>query len=129
MRLTVSGIRVENIKESLSDTIQLVAQYLDVEIDIVEGLEWPQIIDYARQKKLDAILTAMETPERTEFLNFTNIYLPTPLVIMTKQDYQEIQGPEDLKGKKVALVNGYYSRRNNIAEPSGYYPGNGPNAA
>ena len=91
------------------DTIHLVAQYLDVEIDIVEGLKWPQIIDYARQGKLDAILTAVETPERTEFLNFTHIYLPTPLVIMTKQDYQEIQGPENLKGKKVALVNGYYS--------------------
>jgi len=91
------------------DTINLVAQYLDVDIDIVEGLDWPQIIDYAGQKKLDAILTAMETPERREFLNFTHMYLPTPLVIMTKQHNQEIQGPEDLKGKKVALVNGYYS--------------------
>ena len=91
------------------DTIRLVAQYLDVEIDIVEGLDWPQIIDYASQKKLDAVLTAVETPERREFLNFTHMYLPTPLVIMTKQDNLEIQGPEGLKGKKVALVNGYYS--------------------
>ena len=66
------------------DTIHLVAHYLDVKIDIDEGLDWPQIIDYAGQRKLDAILTAVETPERREFLNFTHMYLPTPLVIMTK---------------------------------------------
>ena len=91
------------------DTINLIARYLNVEIDIVEGLNWPQIIDYAGRKKLDAILTAVESPERKELFNFTHIYLPTPLVIMTKQDNQEIQGPENLKGKKVALVDGYYS--------------------
>ncbi|MCF8087589.1 MAG: transporter substrate-binding domain-containing protein [Desulfotignum sp.] len=91
------------------DIIHLVAKHLGVKIDIVEGLDWPQIIDYAGQRKLDAILTTVETPERREFLNFTHMYLPTPLVIMTKQDNQEIQGPEGLTGKKVALVNGYYS--------------------
>ena len=91
------------------DTINLVAKYLDIKIEIVKGLDWPQIIDHASQKKLDAILTVVATPERRKFLNFTNIYLQTPLVIMTKQDNQAIQGPEDLKGKKVALVNGYYS--------------------
>jgi len=89
------------------DTIKLIAKYLNIQIDIVEGLDWHQIIDYASQKKIDAILTAEASPERREFLNFTNIYLPTPLVIVTKQDNQEIQGPEDLKDKKVALVNGY----------------------
>ncbi|MCB9480622.1 MAG: transporter substrate-binding domain-containing protein [Desulfobacteraceae bacterium] len=91
------------------DTINLIAKYLDVEIDIVDGLDWPEIIDYASKKKIDAILTAVASPERRESFNFTNIYLPTPLVIMTKQGYEEIQGPEDLNGKKVALVKGYYS--------------------
>lgn len=91
------------------DLINLISSYLDITIEVVEGLEWPEILEYAGEKKLDAILTAVATPERREYLEFTRIYLPTPLVITTRDDNHEIDGPENLSGKRVALVEGYFS--------------------
>lgn len=91
------------------DTIKLIARHLGVEIEIVKGLTWEQIIQGAKNKTIDAVLPAVETEERKDFLNFTQIFLPTPLVIMTRDEYDLIDGPEDLDGKSVALVTGYSS--------------------
>lgn len=91
------------------DIINLIARYLDIEIEIADNLDWPQIMEHAEQKKIDAILTSVPTPARRAFLNYTQIYLPTPLVIMTRDNYHELEGPEDLASKKVALVKGYFS--------------------
>jgi ABC-type amino acid transport substrate-binding protein/DNA-binding response OmpR family regulator/HPt (histidine-containing phosphotransfer) domain-containing protein len=91
------------------DFIRLIAQRLDIEMEPVPGLSWPQILQGARERTLDVIATAVRTPEWEEFLDFTQIYIPTPLVIMSRKDDARINGPRDLGGKRVALVQGYSS--------------------
>ena len=91
------------------DFIDLIGSHLGVHIEVVEHLRWPQILDGARERAVDLVLTAVETPERKEYLKFSKIYLPTPLVIMARQDDDTVDGPEDLDGKTVALVNRYSS--------------------
>ncbi len=107
------------------DTMNLISRYLDITIEVVDNLEWPEIIDRAKEKKLDAILTAVATPERREFLDFTKIYLPTPLVITTRDDNHEIDGPENLSGKRVALGGGVFFHHSCHAGPFGYRSDNG----
>ncbi|MBI9091469.1 MAG: transporter substrate-binding domain-containing protein [Desulfobacterium sp.] len=91
------------------DIANLISQRLGITFEIVKDLTWPQILAGAKNKTLDVVLTAVNTQERKEYLNFTEIYLPTPLVIMAKEDNEKIEGPEDLGGKTVALVTGYAS--------------------
>lgn len=43
------------------------------------------------------------TDERRKVVDFTDSYYPGGLVIMTRKGEQGIKGPEDLKGKKVAV--------------------------
>ena len=62
------------------------------------------------------IATAVRTPERDEFLGFTGIYIPTPLVIMTRSDEEGIGRAEDLAGRRVALVKGYSSSKRVLSE-------------
>ncbi len=73
----------------------------------VPGLSWDEIINGARNRTLDVIATAVQTPERERFLNFTDIYIPTPLVIMSRKADDRILSASDLDGRTVALVEGY----------------------
>ena len=47
------------------------------------------------------------TPERREFMEFTEVYVAFPAVIMMREDHPLIAGLADLKGRKIALVRGY----------------------
>ena len=89
------------------DILQLLARHLGLNIEVVDGLSWSEIMGRAKKAELDAVLTAVRTDSRLQFLDFTDIYLPTPLVIITKHDTFNIEGPEDIAGKRVALVSGY----------------------
>ncbi len=91
------------------DFMALLGEQLGVEFEVVPGLSWPEIINGAQDRSLDVIVTAVQTEERDQFLDFTEIYLPTPLVIMTRADDDRIQTPADLVNKTVALVDGYSS--------------------
>ncbi len=71
------------------------------------GLSWPQIVEGAKTRSLDVIATAVKTDEREVFLNFTKIYLPTPLVIMVRSGGPAISYAQNLDGKRVALVKEY----------------------
>jgi ABC-type amino acid transport substrate-binding protein/signal transduction histidine kinase/ActR/RegA family two-component response regulator len=98
------------------DFITLMGRHLGLHMKVVAGLKWPQILEGARNGSLDVVLTAVKTGEREAYLRFSKIYIPTPLVIMARQDAQTIDGPEDMAGHKVALVKGYSSAERAMAE-------------
>ena len=98
------------------DFVDLVSEKLGVTFEAVPNLTWPQILHGAREHTLDVIATAVSTEERKSFLNFTEIYIPTPLVIMSRADDNRIKSSSDLAGLTVALVEGYSSSEQVIAE-------------
>ena len=73
----------------------------------VPGLSWEDIVDGARGRSLDVIATVVRTPEREAFLDFSDIYIPTPLVIMSRKGDDRIVSASDLDGRTVALVDKY----------------------
>ncbi len=89
------------------DFVDLISKELGVDMEVVPDLSWSQILEGARKRALDMVITAVKTKEREEYLGFTKIYIPTPLVIMTRQENEVIDGPEDLADKKSARVKGY----------------------
>lgn len=98
------------------DILSLVASRLGIRFEAVPGLSWPEIVSGARDRELDVIATAVSTPERETFLDFTRIYIPTPLVMMTRYDDARIHRPGDLANHKIALVKGYSSSERVIKE-------------
>lgn len=112
-----SFIDNENRFDGLSlDILERIAEISGLEFHTVPDLKWPQIIDGARNRKIDLILTCVKTRERESFLDFTDIYIPTPLAIMTRNDFDGITKSSDLSGKRVALVKGYSSSQKVIEE-------------
>ena len=99
------------------DFISILSKGLGITFEPVPDLSWPQILENAKNKELDVIATAVITPERLEFLDFSQIYIPTPLVIMTRHDKENtIPSAKELAGKTVALVEGYSSSKRVLEE-------------
>ncbi len=91
------------------DFVRHIESETGLKFEIIPDLTWPEIIGGAKEKTLDVIATAVKTPKREEFLNFSQIYTNTPLVIMSQVGRRNIQHPTDLIGRRVALVRDYTS--------------------
>jgi PAS domain S-box-containing protein len=76
---------------------------------MVPGLSWQEVLDGARQGTIDVIAAARKTPDREKFFNFSQTYIPTPLVVFTRNDNARIRSRSDIEGEKIALVRGYAS--------------------
>ncbi len=87
-----------------SDYIKILFENLGIEVEIVSGLLWPDVLDKIRNKKLDVLACSAKSPEREEYLLFTDPHLSFPMVIVTRDDYPFIGGLEDLTNEKVAVV-------------------------
>ena len=75
-----------------------------------------------KQKRIDAVATVAHLPERDAFLAFTDIYLYTPLVIITRDDTRQLGSLDELKNLRLVLVEGYSSSK----EVMTLYPALGP---
>ncbi|WP_085899445.1 transporter substrate-binding domain-containing protein [Kiloniella majae] len=91
------------------DFVRHIESETGLKFEIMPDLTWPEIISGAKEKAIDVIATAVKTPKRDEFLNFSQIYINTPLVIMSQVGRRNMQHPTDLIGKRVALVKDYAS--------------------
>ena len=92
---------------------------LGIDIEPVSDLGWKEIQQQARAGNLDVITPAIITDERKEYLVFSEMYLPTPLVITCRVDDNRFQSAQDLVGQRVAVAEGYASSKKVILE----YPG------
>ena len=91
-------------------------EYLD-EISIITGLtfkidsslDWQQGYRKLLSGDIDMTASLSPTAERNKHLVFTDPYLSAPLVIVAQQDVGYIGSLEELKGRKVVVVQGYSS--------------------
>jgi len=61
----------------------------------------------ARNREVDLVPTAAQTPERAEYMLFSEHYLSFPGVIITTESKNNLNSTEKLAGKKVGIVSGY----------------------
>jgi len=91
-----------------SEFLKLINEQLDINMQVVKGLTWSEVIEQAKQKNIDILPVAGKTPERSQYLNFTKPYLNFPTVFLTRKDKEPVNAIDDLTGKRVALVEDYY---------------------
>ena len=92
-----------------------IERQLGIRFDIVSNLSWPQQMQAVRERRLDAVATMVKLPEREDFFEFTEIYLPTPLVIMTRSETPQLQSLKELQQLSLSLVEGYSSSKQLMA--------------
>lgn len=92
-----------------ADYLSILSQKLDVAFDTSKRGSWDQVLAWVRNRELDILAMAANTPERSEYASFTRPYIKSPMVMVSRMDADYIADPEILVGKKVAVVKDYAS--------------------
>ena len=90
-----------------ADFLDLLGRRLGLSFELVTGLDWEQVLQRARDRSLDLVSLSQETPERSEYLRFTDTVTSVPWAIITRRDFKKISGLEDLSAHRVAVVKSY----------------------
>ena len=87
------------------DFLRQFERSLGIKTEIVRYPDWKSLLDAARNQQVDLVLTAVNTPDRRAFLNFSPSYMTLRNVIIARQ--AEVDGEVDLSmltGKRVAVL-------------------------
>ncbi|WP_228705776.1 transporter substrate-binding domain-containing protein [Marinobacter sp. es.048] len=106
--LPLEGIDEEGKHVGLSaEVARLFSNRAPVRFELVHTDSWTESIGAARQGECDIFTMAMKTPERSEFLNFTQPYLEVPAVALGRIEAPFIERVGDLRGQRIGVVKDY----------------------
>ncbi len=89
-----------------ADYIRYIAGSIGIEIETYKKYPWTEVLSKAEKKEIDVIACSARSPEREEYLSFTDSYISYPMVIISRNDSGFIGGLDDLHSLKIALVKG-----------------------
>ena len=92
-----------------AEFVRILDERIGINLTPIPDLAREDILDGARQGKIDVIATLRKTPEREQIFNFSQTYIPTPMVIITRSENTTINSRYDIGGEKIALVRGFAS--------------------
>jgi len=90
-----------------ADYMQLLEKKLGLHFEAVQLRDWSEVLDQIKTGQVDMISSVMKTDERSEYLNFSKPYLRFPYLFVARHGNLQKLSLQELKGKKVAVVNMY----------------------
>tara|TARA_B110000285_G_scaffold72692_1_gene83697 strand:+ start:38 stop:1549 length:1512 start_codon:yes stop_codon:yes gene_type:complete len=93
----------------VGDYVQRIELETGIDMVPIPNMTWEEAIQGLKNGSINMVPSCAITPERKEYLEFTDLYIDDPIVIVTRTDYQHVGGLEDLNGHTVALPKSYYT--------------------
>ncbi len=90
-----------------ADVMKIFSKKINIPIEYMEVKTWQESINLAKKRECDIFSLASRTPQRLEYMNFTEPYLTLPIVIATTNDKPFVDDIKSLENKKIAAVQGY----------------------
>ncbi|MGD8291995.1 MAG: transporter substrate-binding domain-containing protein, partial [Desulfobacterales bacterium] len=90
-----------------NDYLKLIGKKLGIEVQIVTGPSWDELLTMIRNKEIDVLPAIYHSKEREAFVRFTDPYLKLTEFIFTRSDNQNINNMVDLQDKTIVVVKGY----------------------
>ena len=92
-----------------SEYFKLFREKFNLPIRVVPTKSWKDSLENIKNKQCDILSLSLKTNLIHEQLNFTDAYINLPIVLATKQDVGFISELDQLKGRKIAILEGYNS--------------------
>ncbi|MEJ1401919.1 MAG: transporter substrate-binding domain-containing protein, partial [Candidatus Sedimenticola sp. (ex Thyasira tokunagai)] len=94
-----------------ADFVAHMKSLVGLDLEIVQLQNWDQVIENSKKRQVDVWGAAAQTPERSEYMNFTESYIRLPAVIIVRKEVEGTLKMEELAGKKVVVIQGYASQK------------------
>lgn len=89
------------------DYLHEIAKKLGITFTVANISSWAHVLQAAKEKKVDIVLSIQDVPERHSYLHFTKPYVKIPNVIVVRKSENRNFTVQDLRGLHVAVVKGY----------------------
>lgn len=89
-----------------ADLLEMISFRSGVKFELVHTRDWEESIAFSRSGKCDVLSFLNQTPEREQWLIFTEPYFNDYNVFITLQEHEPITNPANLINKSVALPAG-----------------------
>ena len=94
------GVAIDYLKE--------IEKVIGIKFQIIENKSWDEIITLAKDEEIDMLTSAVDTPERRKYLNFTLSYRKSPVIIINRRNNGFISELKHLNNKKVSVEKNYF---------------------
>jgi len=92
-----------------ADILSLIEQKLDIRFNTTIEYKWVEILEKIKNHELEMVSSIVQTPEREQYLRFTQAYVMSPSVIFTRKGSNNISSLADLKGKTVVVEEQFHT--------------------
>ena len=88
------------------DLLRIIAARTGVTFDLVKTATWDETLEIAHAGQCHVLSFLNQTPERDEWLIFTDPYFTNPNVIITREEHDFVSDLASLSGETVAIPSG-----------------------
>ena len=92
-----------------ADYVTVLESRLGIELEVQRREDWNEVVEDTQRNQIDVWMEAAYTPERAEYMAFTEPYLELPAVIIVRRELTGQVTLDQLTGLKVAVIEGYAS--------------------
>ncbi|MGQ9843446.1 MAG: ATP-binding protein [Spirochaetota bacterium] len=89
------------------DYMHEIEQLLSIKFLKIKIPTWADVLQAAKERKVDIVLSIQDVPERHSYLFFTKPYVRIPNVIVVRKSNEQKLTIKNLKGLHIAAVKGY----------------------
>lgn len=90
-----------------ADFLSAISELTGATFEFVKMDSWVETVAAVKNRELDLLTCLTSTPEREEFLAFTQVYYDFPIAIITPSDAEFYSTPSAMRGKVVAVPEGF----------------------
>lgn len=106
--LPLEGTDADGNHSGLSaEVFRMFAERTPIRFEVLATESWQASMQAARDRHCDLLAMAMKTPERSEFMHFTEPYLVVPNVVLGRIEAPFIERVGELRGQRVGVVEDY----------------------
>lgn len=87
--------------------IELIQAQLNVEFEVVQCKNWKEVLQKAKSREVDMLTAAAQTPDRAEYMYFSEPYMEFPGVILSIHENKKFNELSKLYNRKVGIVSEY----------------------
>lgn len=96
-------------KGIVGEYIKIVERETGIDFVPIPNLTWDESLEGMKSGEIKMAPCCAITSDRKKYLEFTDIYVHDPIVIVVRKDYAYVGDLNDLHGKSVALPENYYT--------------------